>query len=332
MADKRSEPDLPQVNNIRVCVLLANMGGPESADEVRPFIKSLFNDPCIMQIPGPIRWLVSTMLSTFRAPNVRRHYAHIGGKSPLKELTQIQAEKTRQQLKSQYPNIAVRPVYSYSRPRIGEAVQQALADGYEKLVVLPMYPQYSRATRGSIDHDLKLAMKKTGARDKIEIIEPYYDHPLYIKATTELLTEDLPNIDPRQPFRVIFTAHALPQSYIDGGDPYREQIEKTIALVLKQVPLENWVLSFQSKVGPVKWMQPSTIDTVRETASLGFKQVLIIPIGFVCDHLETLYELDIELAEIAREAGIEKFVRGAVFNDHDVFIDLLTSCIRKALS
>ncbi len=321
-----------QVNPVRACVLMANMGGPENAAEVRPFIKSLFNDPCIMQIPGPVRRLVSTMLATFRAPNVRRHYEHIGGKSPLKTLTDIQAEKTRQSLIGQFPNLAIRPAYSYSSPRIGDAVERAISDGFERIIVLPMYPQYSRATRGSIYHDLEKAVKHAKADSKIETIEPYYDHPLYIKATADLLNRALEKVDRDQPFRTVFTAHALPQSYIDNGDPYREQVEKTIALVLEQVSLENHTTSFQSKVGPVKWMQPSTIDTIRETAEVGFNQVLVIPIGFVCDHLETLYELDIELAEIAHGAGIETFIRGEVFNDHEIFIELMVDCIAKALS
>ncbi|MBN2226133.1 MAG: ferrochelatase [candidate division Zixibacteria bacterium] len=330
--DRTQRESRPSANPIRACVLMVNMGGPENTAEVRPFIRSLFNDPCIMQIPGPVRWMVSTMLATFRAPNVRQHYEHIGGKSPLKALTAKQAEKTRDLLHKRFPDLVIRPAYSYSWPRIGEAVEQAISDDFEKILVLPMYPQYSRATRGSIAHDLQKAVQRPEANNKIDVIEPYYDHPLYIKATVDLLHRALEKIDRDRPFRTVFTAHALPQSYIDNGDPYREQIDKTIALVLDQVALDNPVTSFQSKVGPVKWMHPSTIGTIRETGALGFKQVLVIPIGFVCDHLETLYELDIELAEIAHEAGIETFVRGEVFNDHEIFIELMASCIIKALS
>jgi protoporphyrin/coproporphyrin ferrochelatase len=131
---------------------------------------------------------------------------------------------------------------------------------------------------------------------------------------------------------VIFSVHALPQSFIDRGDPYRKQIEETVSRVVEQVGLDNWTLSFQSKIGPVKWMQPATIETVRQTVGDGIKQIVVVPIGFVCDHIETLYELDIELAQIAREAGIERFVRAEVFNDYPPFADMLASLVREAVA
>ncbi|UCD16783.1 MAG: ferrochelatase, partial [Candidatus Zixiibacteriota bacterium] len=305
------------VNLTEAAALLINMGGPENPDEVRPFIRSLFSDPCIMQVPGPIRAALAIMLSRLRASNVRRHYQAIGGKSPLKALTSSQAKKVADKLAAKYPNLSVQAAYSYSHPRIIEAVAQLSRRKYDRIIAVPMYPHYSRATRGSVYRELDIAVRKYGIGETVRTVAPFYEHPLYIEATVDLLQRALSDIDLNRPFRVIFTAHSLPQSYIDGGDPYREQIERTIAVVTEKFPLENHVTSYQSKVGPVKWMQPSTTDTIRETAKMGLRQVVVMPIGFVCDHLETLYELDMELAEIARDAGITNFVRGQVFNDHE---------------
>jgi ferrochelatase len=158
---------------------------------------------------------------------------------------------------------------------------------------------------------------------------PFYEHRGYIDSSVKLLKKGMENIDTSQPYHVIFTAHALPQKLIENGDPYGMQVSQTVYLILRRFPLENYTISFQSKIGPVKWMQPSTIGAVQEVARQGIKQVLVMPIGFVCDHIETLYELDIELAGIARKAGLETFVRADVFNDDEDFIEFMASYIEE---
>jgi len=162
-------------------------------------------------------------------------------------------------------------------------------------------------------------------------LPPFYEHGAYIGESVKCLKEALGKTDSEVPYHVVFTAHALPQSLIEKGDPYGRQIGRTIYLMLQKLPLENYTIAFQSKIGPVKWMQPSTIETIENLGKQGTKQVVVVPVGFVCDHIETLYELDIELAEIAHSVGIESFIRADAFNDSDGFIRFLSDYIEESL-
>ena len=310
--------------NKKYGLILTYMGGPENSKEVRPFLSNLFNDPNIIGIPQPIRFLVSRLIAYGRASKAIEHYNEIGGGSPLKKLTSMQANKVAEVIKSRGYNCTVTTGYSYCNPFIKDSISQFVNGDYEKIISIPLYPQYSITTFGSIERDLKKAARKFGLSDRLSIVKPYYNHDLYTRASVELVIKAIEKLDANIPYRVIFTAHALPQSVIDKGDPYRKQIEEAVAKILTKCKIDDYVLSFQSKIGPVKWMKPSTVETVEKAGTEGIKQLAVIPIGFTCDHVETLHELDIELAEIAHKAGIDKFVRGGVFNDHPLFIDLLT--------
>jgi ferrochelatase len=318
-------------NNIKAAALLINMGGPTNLGEISGFMYRLFNDPHIMKIPGPFRALAARMITLSRTANVKKHYRLIGGGSPLIKWTRRQAEEMRNALRGRLPNIEVKEAYSYSKPSIDEALSLLSAGGYEKIVALPLYPHYSFATLAGIYSELEKGRVRYKLGGRLKIATPFFEHPLYIQASVELLREALNAMNTAEPYRVIFTAHALPQSFIEDGDPYRQQVEKTVSLILKELPTSDWTLSFQSKIGPVKWMKPSTIDAARAAGAEGIMQLLIMPIGFVCDHIETLYELDIELASIAREAGIKKFIRAKVFNDHPLFIKMLSAVIEREL-
>lgn len=315
----------------RPAVLLINMGGPENPDEVKSFLANLFNDDHIIGMPVPLRFIFSRFMAAVRQSTAKKHYRHIGGGSPLKKWTRLQAEKLKASLTIDYSNCIVRTAFSYSSPFIPEAVQDILRNNPDKIIAVPLYPQYSVTTFGSIVDELKALQSKFNLKNRLVIIPPFYRHPLYTKAVAGELNDALKKINHEMPYRVVFTAHSLPQSVVDKGDPYRTQIEETISLVLNKLPIEDYRISFQSKIGPVKWMQPATIETVEEAGRDGVKQLVVMPVGFVCDHIETLYELDIELAEIARQAGIEKFVRGGVFNDGENFIELLDELVREYL-
>jgi len=308
------------------------MGGPEDQSQVREFIRRLFNDPYIINMPQPFRGLLSSIIAYTRAPRVKSHYQLIGGGSPLKKWTSRQAQLVSDRLSVEAEAMPVAVAYSYSKPSVLEAVAELKKNGVEHIIAMPLYPHFSEATLGSIYADIESAGRRLGMAGNIKTVPAFYDDPRYIRSSADMLNLALPQVDRTRKFRVIFSAHALPQSFIDKGDPYRKQVEKTVELILEQVPVSDWALGFQSKIGPVKWMQPSAIDTVKQAGADGHTQVIIMSIGFVCDHIETLYELDIELAEIAREAGIKKFIRAGVFNDYPPFADMLASLIRGALA
>lgn len=307
------------------------MGGPESESEIKEFIRSLLGDPFVTGMPGMLRSFLSWMISTTRAPKVAAHYRMIGGKSPLREWTRKQAEKVESLLKPEIARLYACDAYSYSEPRIADRLAELADQDYDRIVAVPMYPQFARSTLGSVYFDLALVSKKHGLKGKLSTIPPFYDHPDYIRAKLDRLEKALAEINMNESYHVLFSAHALPQSHIIKGDPYGQQIDRTVMSILDHRPLDNYTVCFQSKIGPVKWMEPSTIDSVRKVAEEGIRQVVVMPVGFVCDHLETLFELDIELKEIAESAGVDKFVRAEVFNDGDDFIELIGKLVMESL-
>lgn len=316
---------------MKSAVIFINMGGPENLSEVRGFIRNLFRDPHIIKLPAPLRYLLAGIISTSRAPKVRQHYELIGGGSPLRKWTKLQAQKTSEKLSAKFPDTTFFTAYSYSKPKIAEIFEIISKADFERIIAVPLYPQYSDATLGSIYDDLARANRKYELGRKLITLPPFYEEAGYINASVESLTRAVTGINRNKNWQVVFTAHALPQSLVDNGDPYGIQIDRTVYHILQKYPLENYTISFQSKIGPVKWMQPSTIETITGLGREGVEQVVVVPIGFVCDHIETLYELDIELAEIAQNAGIQKFVRADVFNAEDSFISFLARYIEKAL-
>ncbi len=316
---------------MKKAALIINMGGPAELREVPQFMYNLFNDSHIMGTPQPFRSVSARIITAFRIRNIRKHYALIGGGSPLRKWTSRQAELVSARLQDKFSGLTVKEAYSYSPPSIKTGISELVQSGVDTIVALPLYPHYATATLGSIYSELEEARKEFDLGNRLRITRPFFDDPDYIALSAEFLKEALTKIDPRKPYHVVFSAHALPQSFIDKGDPYRQQVERTVELVLKQVPLEEYSLSFQSKIGPVAWMRPSTIETVKGIGHRDIRQVIIMPVGFVCDHIETLYELDIELAAYAREAGFEKFIRAAVPNDHGTFVEMLASHIEEAM-
>ena len=317
---------------MKKAALIINMGGPAELREVSRFMYNLFNDPHIMGAPQPFRSLFARIITALRIRNIKKHYALINGGSPLRKWTTRQAALVFARLQGKFPGLIVKEAYSYSPPSIMAAISELVQSGVDTIAALPLYPHYATATLGSIYSDLEEAREKFDLGNRLRITRPFSDDPGYISLSAEFLKEALARVDVSKPYHVIFSAHALPQSFIDKGDPYRQQVERTVELICKQVLLEGYSLAFQSKIGPVTWMRPSTLETVREIGHRGIRQVIIMPIGFVCDHIETLYELDIELSGYAKEAGIEKFIRAAVPNDHGAFIEMLASHIEEAMT
>jgi ferrochelatase len=304
-------------------VLLLNLGGPDSQEAVKPFLYNLFSDREIIKLgpwpalQKPFAWLISSL----RADTTRRAYALIGGSSPILRITQAQARALEKEL-APHGSFRVYVGMKYWHPFIEDAVAQAQADGVRELVALSLYPQYSAATTGASENTLKEIMRRYPIR--YGCVLPWYDHPLYIEALADTISEALKEAPGAE---VLFSAHSLPAKLIAGGDPYADQIIETIKAVGAKLDI-RWHLGYQSRSGPVRWLEPSTDDVIRRLAAEGVKDVVVVPISFVSDHIETLYEIDILYKEEAARLGL-RLHRASSLNEHPLFIGALKDLVLK---
>jgi protoporphyrin/coproporphyrin ferrochelatase len=307
-------------------VILLQMGGPDSLDAVKPFLLNLFTDRDIIKIgPSFLQPLIARFIVRKRAPKVRGYYDRIGGKSPIRELTQGQATALEAHLGSGYRCfVAMR----YSRPSTRDAFTAARAAGCGRVIALSLYPHYSRATTGSSINELN-RVQAAGHPLPLSVIDRFFDHPLYIDALVEKIREGLAQFSDNDGVDIVFSAHSLPQSFIDSGDPYLSHIQETVRLVVERLGKVNHYLAFQSRAGPVKWLEPSTEAMLKERAEKGCKRMLMVPLSFVSDHIETLYEVDIQYGEEAAALGIGEFRRSPSLNSSPLFIDCLADLVRQ---
>ena len=307
----------------QVGILLLNMGGPDSLESVRPFLYNLFSDRDIIRLgPRPLQKPLAWLISYFRSKKSRQYYRQIGGRSPLREITKVQARALETSLG---PGFKVYVGMRYWHPLISDTIEQIRKDGIKKLIALSLYPQYSKATTGSSVAELERFSKGF----EITYINEWYDWPLYIDALLETIHEGLAAFE-NQNVDVLFSAHSLPEYFILEGDPYLDHTKATIAEVVKKQPM-NWHLSFQSRSGPVKWLSPSTDEMIKNLALKGCKQLLVVPVSFVSDHIETLYELDILYKNLAERHGIT-FRRCKALNTSDRLIKALKGLVLKRLN
>ncbi|GBE03446.1 ferrochelatase [bacterium BMS3Abin09] len=317
-------------------IVLLNLGGPDSLQAVRPFLYNLFSDREIIRLgppflQKPLAWLISTL----RSKKATAMYNEIGGKSPILDITNAQAEVLEKALNTHTAGAHNFKVYigmRYWHPFMKETVNNILKDGVNRLVVLSLYPHYSKATTGSSVDDFKQAIK--GKDINIKYIEEWYDFPAYIDSLADLIAGGAKEFRGSN-FDILYSAHSLPQSFIDEGDPYLDHINMTIKKVNERLAQEpynitnlKWRLSFQSKTGPVKWLEPSTKEIIIKLSKEGCKNLFIIPISFVSDHIETLYEIDIQYKALAEKNGIN-LKRCASLNTSDKFISALKEIIIK---
>lgn len=323
---------------MKLGVLLFNLGGPETLADVRPFLFNLFSDPEIVQLPiramqKPLAWLISTA----RHRKSSGYYVQIGGGSPLRRITEEQAAALRAELARRGVEANVYVGMRYWRPFTEEAIDQIVRDGVDELILLPLYPQFSVSTTGSSFKDFDALVDKRGGLPHIRRrqITQWHTQENYINALAGQIVEEIEKFSDPNPQRVhlLFSAHSVPQSYIERGDPYLRQIEETARLVSERLGSISPVhLSFQSKVGPVKWLEPSTDAKLRELAATRVEQVLAIPISFVSDHIETLYELDILYKKLADEIGIKSYRRVPALNLNPTFINALADLVCEKLA
>jgi ferrochelatase len=320
----------------RVGVLLLNLGGPEQLEDVRPFLFNLFADPEIIRLPVP--WLqkpLAWLISNSRAKQSQQNYSQIGGGSPLRRITEQQATALQQSLETagQPADIYIGMRYWY--PFTEEAIARIKRDRVEELVVLPLYPQYSISTSGSSFRLLQKLWKEDPSLERIRytVIPSWYARPGYVRAMAELIAQELDQLPDPSKGHVFFSAHGVPVSYVEeNGDPYQREIEHCVDLIMQALGRSNQhTLAYQSRVGPVEWLQPYTEDAIEELATQGVNDLVVVPISFVSEHIETLQEIDMEYREIAEEAGIETFRRVPALNTHPGFIDDMAKMVMESL-
>ncbi len=320
----------------RVGVLLLNLGGPETIEDVRPFLYNLFSDPEIIRLPfeglqKPLAWLISSL----RAEKSQQNYLEIGGGSPLRRITEAQAEALEKQLSTEGTEARVYVGMRYWHPFTEEAIVRIKRDRISDVVILPLYPQFSISTSGSSLRLLEQMWLEDPALRivKYKIVPSWYDNSGYLQAMADLIIQELQNYSNPDEVHIFFSAHGVPQSYVsEAGDPYQYQIEQCTRKIMETLDSPNpYTLAYQSRVGPVEWLKPYTEEALQELGEKGVKDLLVVPISFVSEHIETLQEIDIEYREIAEEAGIENFGRVPALNTHPVFIKALADMVTDAL-
>ena len=314
----------------RIAVVLFNLGGPDGPDDVRPFLRNLFRDPAIISAPGLVRELLALFISSTRAKAARANYALMGGGSPLLPETRKQAVALETALNADCPDAAFKTFIGmrYWSPFVEDAVRDVRAWSPDEVVLLPLYPQFSTTTTGS-SFD---AWRKAAPDMPTRAVCCYPQAGDIVRAHANVIVKTWRDAGAPARTRVLVSAHGLPKQTVERGDPYQWQIEQTVAAVRTLLPdgLSDNVVCYQSRVGPLEWIGPSTDDEIRRAAAAGVN-VLVSPIAFVSEHIETLVELDIEYGELARELGVETYLRAPALGLEDRFIGALRLLVRDAL-
>src|SRR6266568_2233670 len=321
-------------------VVLFNLGGPGDLSSVEPFLIQLFSDREIIELPfgAAFQPVFARVLAKIRGPAVRRNYARIGGGSPQLRITLEQAAALEDHLNAAIPHESAYRVFvamRYSRPSSEDVLDAIAAAGIRRIVTLTLFPHYSKATTGSSrrEFDRTLACPSRRAQNfHVTHIERYADDPRYLDAMSDLVRRAWQEIPParRKDAVLLFSAHGLPQKFIDAGDLYVTDIEKTRRGILDRLNVPNrQLLAYQSRTGPVKWLAPGTDETLRELGRDGVKEVLVVPLSFVSDHIETLYEVDLLFADVARNAGITGYRRVDALNASPAFVRALAGLVAE---
>ena len=318
----------------KIGVVLFQLGGPDSLTSIEPFLYNLFCDQDIIDFPFAklARKPLAKLISTSRAKHVAHHYAEIGGKSPILDFTRRQEVALERELRREI-DAKVTIAMRYWHPFTAVAIAEMAAFAPEEVVLLPLYPQYSRTTTGSSVNEWNRCFQPNGWRPNVRLIETFYEDPAYLDSLVSAINACVADAANPADLDIVFSAHSVPLSVIDKGDPYQRQIERTVDMVWER---GGWPARrhtcYQSKVGASKWLRPSMHETVKNLAAAGSKHVLVVPISFVSDHVETLHEIDIEHREQARELGIEDYRMMPGLNDSPDFIRALAGLVRKTLA
>lgn len=313
----------------KIAVVLMNLGGPDSLEAVQPFLYNLFADKAIINLPSPFRQLLALFISKRRAAKAQKIYARIGGKSPLLENTQAQAQALEQALQAQHPTKVIKIFIAmrYWHPLASATVKSVQDFNPDRVILLPLYPQFSTTTSASSMNEWQ-RLETSGV--PTDTICCYPMDEKFLKAYEALIAESIAKVPTNINLRVLFSAHGLPQKIVDQGDPYQFQVESTVAMIAQNLALKDYRVCYQSRVGPLKWLEPNLDDEIVHAASEDIG-VLVVPISFVSEHSETLVELDMDYRERAKELELCYYDRVPTVGCHEFFIASLAELVNNKL-
>jgi ferrochelatase len=322
---------------MKTAVILFNLGGPDCPEAVQPFLRNLFSDPAIISLPQPLRWLVARLIAGRRAPVARAIYGRIGGRSPIRELTEAQATALQEALNDSANralgnDVRVFVAMRYWHPMAPETARQVAAYAPDSVILLPLYPQYSSTTTGSSASDWDAAARAAGISVPTRLLCCYPEAPLYVAAQGRQLAAAIDQARRRGGrFRILLSAHGLPKKVVAAGDPYQWQVERTAAAVMGALDgvsqSLDWTISYQSRVGPLEWIGPATDAEIARAGAEGIG-LIVLPIAFVSEHSETLVELDLEYRELAERSGVPFYIRVPALGTDAGFIATLADLVR----
>ena len=314
---------------MKKAVILFNLGGPDKIENVEPFLFNLFNDPAILNLPTLLRYPLAKLISNRRAPVAKKIYEELGGSSPILKLTKeqsnaLETKLNQTQTDNEYKCFIVMRCWN---PRATDVIKNVQSFNPGEVILMPLYPQYSAATSGSSIKEWKDVCTKNNYKVKTSTICCYPADQNFIKAHTKEIIKKIKDL---KNFKLIFSAHGLPEKNIKKGEPYQWQVEQSVKKIVENLNVENldWILSYQSRVGPLKWIGPSTEDIIIKNSKIG-KHIVLVPIAFVSEHSETLVELDIEYKEIADANGCKNYTRVPALGINEDFIRAMSELIIK---
>ena len=317
---------------MRIAVVLFNLGGPDSLGSVKPFLRNLFSDPAILPFPTWVRWPLARMIAKRRAPVAKEIYRKIGGRSPLLEETEAQATKLEEYLARRHAHTRVFTAMRAWHPRSDATVRAVAKFGPEMIVLLPLYPQFSTTTTASSVEDWRKSARKAGLQCEERRICCYPWDTGFVGGVIDELRVVLSRRRPDVRYRMLLSAHGLPQRTVANGDPYQWQVEKTAEAVMAGLGMKDvdWLVTYQSRIGPQKWLEPTTDGELRR-AGRERCGVIVVPISFVSEHSETLVELDLDYSGIARECGVPHYLRAQTVRTNPAFIEGLAALVLRAV-
>lgn len=313
----------------KIAVVMFNLGGPDNLDAVKPFLFNLFYDPAIITVPNPFRWIIAKIISTKRAPIAQDIYREIGGKSPIVEQTEKQRSSLERILSARSSDEHKCFFFMrYWHPFAKEVVDEVKLYAPDEIIVLPLYPQYSITTTATGLIEWNKWSNKLGLKVPYRVIKDYPDHDFFVETIADMIREKLSEVDDSSNYKLLLSAHGLPKKTIEAGDPYQSQVETTCAALMEKLSAENLehVVCYQSRVGPLEWIGPSTDDEIKRAASEG-KNIIMVPVAFVSEHSETLVELDIEYKTLAHKCGIDDYIRIGTVSEREKFISGLADLV-----
>ena len=335
ISDLKIPPRLPAgLEDSWIMVVLLNMGGPKDISEVRPFLKNLFMDDLIIRFPlAPLlQPFFANLIVSSRGEEAERRYGLIGGGSPIYRSTIAQTQALQAELQKRGRDLKVIYSFNYTEPRAEETIREIKKSGKKYILPLSLYPHYSLATNGSTIHYLKKAAQEIYPELVFLNSVSYYLADSYIDSFIDRIHEQLNPGESLDDFYLLFSAHGLPLYFLTNGDPYPFEIAQSVARIVDGLErTDSWAISYQSAVGPMKWLKPSTDAVIKALAGRGIRKLMVVPISFVTDHIETICEIDIEYRALAKEKGITDFRMSRALECHPGFINALADCAESSL-